>query len=281
MSLTVRASLLGSALLLAGHIASAQSFSAPDSANSEGYSSSQAGLSAFTTHALPEALDPAAAGLGGGQYGGTYGGGSKGEGSHTGWLHNRTYEFGGGFSGPVSKSLTYGGNFTVGGGFKFNQRLSALAEYQFIDAKLPGYLIAEAGANGGNAHIWSLTIDPVFDLFPKSANDFYVTGGGGFYRKLTSFTDIEEEVYCYYYCEVGTASTVVGHFSSNQGGWNAGAGYQRRIGSSYGDSNLKLFVEARYLDVFTPAVYGSANGLGVTTIQSDTKMIPVTFGVRF
>jgi len=39
-----------------------------------------------------------------------------------------------------------GGQFTVGAGLKFNKYLSTLVEYQFLDSKLPGYLIAEAGA---------------------------------------------------------------------------------------------------------------------------------------
>ncbi len=210
---------------------------------------------------------------GGGQYGG---GGEKHK-----VLHNWTFEAGGGFNAPISNSITYGGQFTAGAGLKFNKYLSALIEYQFLDDKLPGYLIAEAGANGGYAHIWSFTIDPVIDLMPKATNDVYITGGGGFYRKVTSFTDPEETEYCYYFCEVGTTNAVVGHFSSNQGGINFGAGFQHRMGSMYGDSNTKMFVEARYVDVFSPAVMGSANGLGVTSVAANTRLIPVSVGVRF
>jgi hypothetical protein len=182
-----------------------------------------------------------------------------------------------------SDSITYGGNFTVGVGENINKHLAVLAEYQFIDDKLPGSVIAEAGANGGHAHIWSLTLDPVLDLFPKASNDIYVTGGGGFYRKVTSFTDPTEEEYCdYFYCGDVTVNAVVGHFSSNQGGWNIGAGYQHRLGGMYGDSKTKLFVEARYLDVLTPAVVSSAGPyVNSTTVAADTKMIPVTLGIRF
>ena len=130
------------------------------------------------------------------------------------------YEAGGGFNAPVGNDkpfITYGWNVTGGVGYRFNPHLSLMAEYQFIDDKLPGSLIADAGANGGQAHIWSLTLDPVIDLFPKRRDDIYVTGGGGFYRKLTQFTDPEEVEYCYYFCEVGTENVVVSHFSSNQG----------------------------------------------------------------
>ena len=198
---------------------------------------------------------------------------------------NFALDFGGGFNAPHPDSspyITWGGNFNVGAGYNFSSRLALLAEYQFIDDKLPGHLIAETGANGGNAHIWSLTLNPVISLFPKRSNDLYVTGGGGFYRKVTNFTDPELTEYCdYYYCSVGTTNQVVGHFSSNQGGWNVGLGYQHRIGGMYHEGHMKYFVEARYLDVLTPGVTTQPNGLGTTTVAADTKLIPVTFGVRW
>jgi hypothetical protein len=198
---------------------------------------------------------------------------------------NYALEFGGGFTAPTSDSTPYiswGGNFLVGGGYNFTQRIALLAEYQFIDDKLPGAMVAETYSNGGNAHIWSLTLDPKINLFPRSANDIYITGGGGFYRKVTNFTDLNTVEYCdYYYCETGTASQVVGHFSSNQGGWNIGLGYQRHLGGMYHEGRMKLFAEARYLNVLTPEYNSSPNGLGTTFAAAGTKIIPVTFGVRW
>ncbi|HVC47878.1 MAG TPA: hypothetical protein VND90_11575 [Terracidiphilus sp.] len=204
--------------------------------------------------------------------------------SHS-WFSNLAFEAGGGVNAPTNASspyITWGANFTVGAGLRINPYLSMLAEYQFIDDKLPGALIAETGAQGGHAHIWSLTLDPVFDLFPSSSNSVYLTGGGGFYRKVTSFTNPVQTQYCdYYYCYPGIANVVVGHFSSNQGGWNIGAGFTHRLGGLYGESRMKLFAEVRYLDVLTPAVTTQPNGLGTTTVAADTKIIPVTFGVRW
>jgi hypothetical protein len=206
-------------------------------------------------------------------------------GGHRGVFHSLAFEAGGGASGPVgssSNNITWGGNFTVGGGFHFNNRFSMLAEYQFIDDKLPGNLIAETGANGGDAHIWSLTLDPVIDLFPKSSNSVYITGGGGFYRKVTNFTDPQEAEYCdYYYCGVTTQNAVVGHFSSNQGGWNVGGGFSHRLGGAYNDGTMKLFAEARYLDVLSPASAIAPNGLGTATVSAGTKLVPITLGLRW
>jgi len=281
--LMLRASLAAAALVLfAASSASAQSISAQDQTSAEGYSSSQSGMSQFAVMALPEAPTPKASAAGDGQYGngGGYGGGEK-----KGILHRLTWEAGAGFNAPLSNSVTYGFNLTVGGGVRINPHFSTLIEYQFIDDKLPGALIAETqgAANGGHAHIWSFTLDPVYDFAPKATNDFYVTGGGGFYRKVTTFTFPMAQQFCYYfYCGVGYAPGTVGHFSSNQGGFNVGGGYEHRMGGMYGDSNTTLFAEVRYLDVLSPAIVGkSANGLPPVTLDKDTKMLPVTFGIRW
>jgi len=190
-------------------------------------------------------------------------------------------EAGGGANAPSSDSssyITWGGNFTVGGGYAVNPHFSMLAEYQFIDDKLPGRIISEAGANGGHAHIWSLTASPVFYLFPHRKNDIYVTGGGGFYRKVTSFTDPTYAQYCdYYYCGITTVNQVVGHFSSNQSGWNIGGGITHKLSND----RTRIFAEARYLSIDTPAVTTQPNGLGTTTVAAGTQLIPVTIGIRF
>lgn len=193
---------------------------------------------------------------------------------HNSYLSRLTFEGGGGFNAPIGNDqpfISWGGNVTVGGGLRLQKHISVLAEYQFLDNKLPGGLIAEAGAQGGHAHIWSLTLDPVIDFFPSRKNDIYITGGGGFYRKVTSFTDPEEIEICYYFCEVGVQNVVVSHFSSNQGGANFGIGFTHKLG---GDEHLKAFAEARYLWIDTPAI-GETDGLG------KTELIPVTFGVRW
>ncbi len=215
--------------------------------------------------------------------GGSAAAGQENQGNKYGSSRGLALEFGGGFNAPIGNDtstggggpfITWGGNFTAGGGLHFNRRFSLLAEYQFIDDKLPGSLIAEVGTQGGNAHIWSLTLDPVVDLFPRSRNSIYLTGGGGFYRKLTNFTIPVEGEVCYYYCGIITENQTVFHFSSNQGGFNGGIGYTYRLGGTYGDSKTKLYAEARYLFVDTPAITAT-NGTGTT------GLIPVTLGLRW
>jgi len=284
------ASFLFVAAALTAVSAWAQQTPSPSASNPNGASSATSLIAESSSSAAPFEADgaalpaaPAASPSGAAQEHGGYGNRSRG--SHSVFSH-LTYEVGGGANAPSSDSspyITWGGNFTAGVGYRLDPRISVMAEYQFLDDKLPGTLIAETGANGGHAHIWSLTLDPVIDLFPKSANSLYVTGGGGFYRKVTSFTDPQETYYCdYFYCYPGTTNAVVGHFSSNQGGWSIGGGFTHRLGGMYGESKTKLFAEVRYLDVLTPAVNGiTPNGLGVTTVGADTKVIPITLGVRF
>src|ERR1035437_7947973 len=281
-----RVSFLGSVVIFAAGLAVAQSAAPGNQSNSAGFSSSNDSnlpqLAEFSEPGgmagLPSAPKPAASAAG--QENGRGGGGWK-----QSMASKYALEFGGGFNAPVDKDyITWGAQFTAGGGINFSRRFALLAEYQFIHDKLPGKLIAQTGANGGYAHIWSLTLDPVISLFPNSQNDVYVTGGGGFYRKVTSFTDPQQAIFCDYYygyCGVGTVNAVVGHFSSNQGGFNIGGGYQHRMGGMYGDSKMKLFAEVRYVDVLTPAVTTQPNGQGTTSVAAGTKVIPISLGIRW
>lgn len=273
----VRVAALSAAVVLAGGVALAQDASGTSQiVASDSYSSSTAGIPEvdFAATASP---------AGGGQYDNR----SNPSGSGS-WHDSLALEFGGGFNAPTDDSSPYigwGGNINVGAGYHFNKMLAMLVEYQFIGNKLPDAVVAQTGATGGNVRMWSFTLAPVINLIPKGHNNVYVTGGGGFYRKVTNFTNPQPYLYCDYYygyCGVTYQNTVVGHFSSNQGGWNVGAGFSHRFGGMYGDGRMSVFAEARYLDVLSPGVYGqSANGLNPTTIGPDTKLIPVTFGIRF
>jgi hypothetical protein len=290
MSLTRRVSLLFGAAMLAIGSAGAQSLNSPNS-NAVSANASSSSDSQFLTdfgggaNALAAATLPSSAFAGG-----TGAGQQYGEKHGLFSLSRIAGEAGGGFNGPIGNDtssgssssttyggpyMTWGGNFTGGLGLRFSQRFSLLGEYQFIDDKLPGAFIAAVGTQGGNAHIWSLTLDPVIDLFPKAKNSVYVTGGGGFYRKVTNFTDPEEGEQCYSYCGIVVENETVFHFSSNQGGMNLGVGFTHHLGnSSYGDTETKLFAEARYLFVDTP-------NTSPTIATGHTEAIPVTVGVRW
>ena len=193
------------------------------------------------------------------------------------WSHI-AIEAGGGFTAPIGNDVrdgydTWGYNITAGAGWNFTKRIGALLEYQFNRNKIPGATLAAIGAPEGNINTWSLTIDPIVYLPVSKSLGAYVTGGGGFYRKVTNFSAPEEEEYCYYFCEIGYVNETIGHFSSNQGGLNIGVGgYWKAFGP---DSNAKLYAEARYVWVDSPAATATTNGEG------SEGLIPVTFGIRF
>jgi hypothetical protein len=261
MSLMQHVTVVGTAVILATCFARAQSIIFPTESSSNSYSraDSSSHSSQFVKSGgsdgiavLPSA--PAPGGSGANQYRGLSG---------YDLSDHISVEAGAGFNAPIGNDIpyiTWGGNFRLGGGLHLSKRLIVLAEYQFMDNKLPGALIAEAGTQGGHTHIWSLTLDPMIDLFPRRANSVYITGGGGFYRKVTSFTEPGEY-----------ENVVVGHFSSNQGGVGLGLGLTHRLRWENGE---QIFAEARYLFLNTPSITQS-NGL------ETTELLPVTIGVRW
>jgi hypothetical protein len=201
------------------------------------------------------------------------------------WSH-LAFEAGAGPTAPIGNDVkdgfdTWGYNVTVGGGWNFSKRFGALLEYQFDKQKIPGStlttLAIDSGSTtplGGNINTWSFTVDPIiYQPFTKSFGG-YVTGGGGFYRKVTNFTAPELEEECIYFCYVGYVPTTVAHSSSNQGGLNFGVGfYWKAFGE---DSNAKLYAETRYIWVDSP-VASSSDQFG----EGTEGLIPVTLGIRF
>jgi hypothetical protein len=261
-----RFALLGAAILLGAALAQAQSFSNLSTADYLSPAGFSASYSSSTDYAFPDggSAEPAspAGARGGGQYDNRSGGGGR----QYAWVG------GGGFNAPIGNDIryiTWGGNFTAGGGLHFSRGFSLLGEFSFFADKLPGALVAAGGGQGGNAHILALTIDPIWEIFPKATNGVYLVGGGGYYHKSTNFTVAQ---CCDFYGY--PVNVTVSSFSSNQGGLNFGFGLYHRLAGLYGDGKMKLFAEARYTWINTPPIT-ETNGLG------RTEIIPVTFGVRW
>jgi hypothetical protein len=184
---------------------------------------------------------------------------------------------GGGFTGPIGNDTngydTWGYNLDFGGGWNFNKKFGIVFEYQFDRNKIPGATIAAVGAQGGNINSHLFLFDPVYYFYSRHSTGAYVTGGGGFSRKVTNFTDLQSVQECYYFCYYGYAPVTVASFSSTQGAFDAGLGlYWKAFGR---DSNAKLFAEARYVWVDSPRPTATTNGEGTE------GLIPITFGIRF
>ncbi|HVJ08179.1 MAG TPA: hypothetical protein VM554_07330 [Acidisarcina sp.] len=190
--------------------------------------------------------------------------------SHSPWVSHFAAKFGGGFTTPADEDqhdLTYGWNVVAGAGYRFDRNFSMIGEYQFDSNKIPAKVLAQVGEPGGYVHIWSLTLNPVWDYKTGGSWGGYLTGGGGFYRKYTAFTQpgIINSYYCdFFFCYPYdyTGNVVVSHFATSQGGMNIGGGF------TFGNwSGGKFFSEARYTWIDTP---GRA-----------TRVVPVTFGFRW
>jgi hypothetical protein len=257
------------AVVLGAALAQAQSGNFSNSSSDTALSTESFSYSSSNDLALPDlsSFDPAVPAASPAHGGSQYDNRSRAS-SGRRWA----FEAGGGFNAPIGNDIpyiTWGGNFTAGGGMHFNRVFALLAEYQFIADKLPGALVEAGGGDTGNAHIQSITASPVIDLMPKHATGVYLVGGGGWYYKSTNWNVLVGYDF-YGYPVYATANS----FSSNQWGANGGFGLSHRLGGVYGEGTMKLFAEARYLWLNTPKL-GEPNGLGTT------GLIPVTLGVRW
>src|SRR5579859_5354029 len=140
--------LLCTALVLSLGYASAQNTTAPDStATAVSTTESSSNALQLDDASMPDLAALPAAPKPEGAAGGQYDNRSRGGGGVSGIMSHMTYEVGGGFNAPTSDSspyVTWGGQFTVGAGYRFNNMLSAMLEYKFVDEKLPDRIIAEA-----------------------------------------------------------------------------------------------------------------------------------------
>ena len=199
-----------------------------------------------------------------------------------GWAHHFVFEGGGGGSvavGSTQNLANPGWNVLLGTGFRFNSRLSLLAEWNFNDMGVPhSVATAVAQVPGGNEHIWTADLNPKFNLFRTPRFDGYVIGGGGFSRVLVNYTYpvLVPCGYGYGYGYYGygygacTGNVTVAHTSSNQANFDVGVGGEWRV-SPY--SRGKIFLEARYLKAYTPK-----NGLPP---GYNATIVPITIGFRW
>jgi opacity protein-like surface antigen len=184
------------------------------------------------------------------------------------------FNVGGGFTEPVvhteSRANT-GFNITAGAGYKFVPQFGLSAEFGYNRLDLSDNVLTAAGVPGGNAHIYSATLQPTVHFNPQGRFGVYATGGGGFYRRTIDFTaptldtvTLFDPFYGVFFPAAVPATQILASFTQNKGGLNIGGGIEVRL---KGDSNTKVYAEARYHYIYT------------TPIR--TTILPVTFGFRW
>jgi hypothetical protein len=253
------------------------------------------------------------------QYGGGHqrNGRPKYHGSNTNADGSAKWDFfvGGGFGTPLGQFnyATTSWGFGGGGGRMFNahagvnlefnydyfgmtggtlQNQQALYNYSILlyNQQNPSNPVQFISGLDGNSHIWSISLQPIFNIKNGEGIGAYVTGGGGYYHKVADFQVPAIGTYCdpFYGCYAYSANQTIDHYTSNAFGINGGLGITYKFSKF---SSQRLFAEMRYvyllnsyrpgvtIDNVTPQNAGDPNFFPQNSQR--TSFLPVKFGIRF
>jgi opacity protein-like surface antigen len=194
--------------------------------------------------------------------------------SHAQAEHRFTVGGGAGVSpvvGDSGKRLDNGWHITVGGGYNFTSHLSTTIDYSYNGYGVSSRVLNEAQVPGANAHMWSVTANPKLSL-TRLSNRFapYVVGGVGYYRRTVEFTQpavvpvfVFDPFFGVFFNTLVPADQVLGKISRGGAGGSLGGGFEIKLPKA----GLKFYTEARYHYADTGRI--------------PTRMVPVTFGVRW
>jgi hypothetical protein len=206
---------------------------------------------------------------------------------------------GAGLTAPVGDDSNYlkpSWGFQIGGGRNFNKNFGVMAQFDWDHFGFTGQTIAnqanlyfadptnQTGLDG-NSHIWSLTLNPTYNIHSGEGIGAYVVVGGGFYHKAATFfvpTSVCDPFYgiCY------AANETVQNYSSNSAGVNGGFGLTYKTSHF---SSARLYAEVRVVHTFnnyrpesTINPDGSVTGWNFFPQNSqEATYFPVKFGLRF
>ena len=189
-------------------------------------------------------------------------------------LHNLTFEAGGGFNAPVGNDtpyITWGGNFTLGAGVRFSNRIWP-AGIPVHGQQPPGAFEAACMASRRvTPHQFS-----DYRLSRHRSHSKMVEWRLRRWRSVTitnrSNLQDYEEVESFYgvYDEPVTVASV----TSNQWGWKWRPRHLSPRGGMYGDGKSQVFLEARYTFIHTPPAT-QTNGFGTTELIPRHTRLPI------
>ncbi len=184
------------------------------------------------------------------------------------------FHLGGGFTEPVRYTdgrLDTGFNLSAGAGINLDPHLGVMAEFGYNHLGINSTILGAVGVPGGSARIYNVGLAPIFRFNPRGRYDFYVVGGGGYYRRTLEFTaptvtttTAFDPFYGLFFPVNVPGTTVLSSVTQNKSGLNIGGGVSVRIKP---DSNTKFFAESRYHYIYTSPIR--------------TSILPVTFGIRW
>jgi hypothetical protein len=202
-------------------------------------------------------------------------------------------------TGNLHKYDTASYGFQVGGGRNFNKHVGVLAQFDYDHFGLQGNVINNQsvlyfGTTGqgldGNSHIWSFSLDPVFNFYSSEGIGAYAVVGVGFYHKVTNFTLPQTacaDYYCFYQYLVNEN---VDHYTSNAPGFNGGLGLTFKPSRF---ASERFYIEGRYVFIDNSQRAGVTINTPTATLASYTgsnyypansnrsTYIPIKVGLRF
>jgi hypothetical protein len=152
--------------------------------------------------------------------------------------------------GRTGANLNTGWNISVGAGYNFNSRVGALLDVNTTVFGVNSTTTNRIGVPGGQMVAFSVTADPIVHLIHGSHLDFYVTGGGGMYRRA--------------FFQAGESFEGLSPYSVIKPGVDGGVGVA--FGSRW---RGKIYGEVRYNHIYDSVNYYYNN------------YMPVTFGYRW
>lgn len=209
-----------------------------------------------------------------------------------------------GLTQPVGNTyhyLTPSYSFQVGVGRNFNKNFSTFLQFDWDNFGFNGRTIYNQNVIynnifqssfpvDGSSHVWSVTLDPTYNIYAREGLGAYVVGGVGFYHKVATFTTpvIVQGIDYYGFLEQYQANQTIDHYTSNAIGVNGGFGFTFKPSRF---ANEKFYAEARYVFVDNPQRQGfTINNFTASTATSTnfypansnkTTYIPIKFGIRF
>ncbi len=188
-------------------------------------------------------------------------------------FHHLTLSAGAGLTtitGADAGKLDHGGNLQLNGGYFFNRYLGITGNFMFSGLGITRNELNSLNVPDGSARVYSVTFDPTLRVPLGRGFSAYVLVGGGYLRRTVEFTartlaqtTIYDPWWGYFGPALVPVNQILGTVTNNSGAFDVGGGLNIPLRST----GAKLFVEARYLKGFTS--------------NTDTTVVPITFGIRW
>jgi len=172
--------------------------------------------------------------------------------------------------GQLSDQLKTGWHVSAGGGVKFGSEFATTVDYNYHDFGASNFSFNQIPLPDVKSRMWSVTVNPKFEIPTGSRISPYVIGGVGYYRRTVEL-DTPSLIQGLPFAGILSAllpflpSQTLGSVNASGIGGSLGGGFDIKFKDD--DSSPRFFAEARY-------EYAD-------TGSTPTRMVPVTVGIRW